>query len=144
MKSDVYIKYLRYSPKKLKELGKIVVGLSALEAIDRLSILSKKGKGFLSSAIKSAIANHVNNLKQDKKLLKVKSVEILKGPSFKRWQPVSRGMAHQIKKRTSHIKITLEENKVGAKILTERVESTEKTKKNQSTKEERSKDGTKG
>ncbi len=111
MKSSVFIKYLRYSPKKLKELANAVVGLPALEAIDRLSILSNKGARLLISAINSSVSNHANNLKQEKKLLRIKTVEILKGPNFKRWQPVSRGMAHQIKKRTVHIKVTLDEAK---------------------------------
>lgn len=143
MKSSVYIKYLRYSPKKLRELGRAVVGLAPSDAINRLSVLSNKGARLLASAVKSAVSNHTNNLKQDKSSLRIKTVEILKGPNFKRWQPVSRGMAHQIKKRTVHIKVTLEEAKHDTKSLTEKSEDADKTKKNPSEKVERRKSGTK-
>lgn len=143
MQSSANIKYLRYSPKKLRELGRAVVGLSSLVAIDRLSFFPQKGGRLLSSAIKSALSNHANNLKQDKTLLKIKSIEILKGPTFKRWQPVSRGMAHQIKKKTVHIKVILEETKPVVRNLPEKLEDSGIAKKNPTKKEERRKSGTK-
>lgn len=127
MKASASIKFLHYSPKKLRELGKAIVGLAPSDAIDRLSVLSNKGARLLVSAVKSAVSNHTNNLKQDKSSLRIRAIEILKGPNSKRWQPVSRGMAHQIKKRTTHIIVKLEEAK---KSLPEK-------------QEERSKNGTK-
>lgn len=109
MPAVAYIKYCHISPKKIRELGSACVGLTPSEAIDRLLLNEKKGGKILAAAIKSAQSNAVNNLKLDAKSLKIKTIEILKGPFLKRWQPVSRGMAHQIKKRTTHIKVTLEE-----------------------------------
>ena len=61
----------------------------------------KKVRPFTACAI-------VKNLKFDEAKLRIKTIETGKGPSFKRWNPVSRGMAHSIKKRTSHIKVVLE------------------------------------
>lgn len=104
------IKYLHISPKKMKALARIVVGLSSTDAIDRLLLVSGKGARLLLSAIKSAHASAKNNLKLDENKLKIKTVEVLKGPALRRWQPVSRGMAHSIKKRMTHLKVTLEEN----------------------------------
>lgn len=101
------IKYLRISPKKLKALSKVVIGLSPQNAIDRLLLVSDKAGKLMLSVIKSAQANAQNNLKLNAATLKIKTVEILKGPTMKRWQPVSKGMAHQIKKRMSHIKVVL-------------------------------------
>ncbi len=49
-----------------------------------------------------------NNFGFSEEDLKIKRVQINEGPIYKRWQPVSRGMAHPIKKRTSHIEIVLE------------------------------------
>jgi ribosomal protein L22 len=37
------------------------------------------------------------------------------GPTYKRFQPVSRGMAHSIMKRTSHIRVELKEVNNGPK-----------------------------
>jgi large subunit ribosomal protein L22 len=107
-----YIKYLRISSKKLKTIAREIVGLTSKEAINRLLFSGKKSGKLLIKAINTVVADASNNLKLDKDHLKIKKIEILKGPSFKRWQAVSRGMAHQIKKRTSHIKIVLEEVKL--------------------------------
>lgn len=115
METVAYIKYLRISPKKMKPLGEAVLGLSPSEAVDRLLIDGRKGAKILVDAIKSAYANAKNNFKLDPINLRIKTVEILKGPFLKRWQPVSRGMAHQIKKRTTHIKVVLEEVKSSGK-----------------------------
>lgn len=109
MEAIAYIKYLRISPKKMKPFGKEIVGLPPQEAIDKLLIFANKSAKILAKVVKSAFANATNNLKLDPSQLRVKSVETLKGPFFKRWQPVSRGMAHQIKKRTAHIKVVIAE-----------------------------------
>lgn len=101
------IKYLHISPKKMKALGRIVVGLAPADAIDRLLLASGKGTKLLLQAIKTAQADAQNNLKLDISSLKIKTVMVLKGPAMKRWQPVARGMAHQIKKRMSHLKVVL-------------------------------------
>lgn len=107
MEITVQIKYLHISPKKIKALGHVLVGLSPVDAINRLTLQRGKGEKLLLSAIKSALANATNNLKLDSGALKIKTIEVLKGPFMKRWQPVSRGIAHQIKKRMSHLKITI-------------------------------------
>ncbi len=109
MKVNAEAKYLRVSPKKLKGLVATVVGLSPRIAVERLEILGEKTAKLMIKVIKSALSNAVNNFKLNEQKLRIKSVQVQKGAFFKRWQPVSRGMAHSIKKRTSHIKIILEE-----------------------------------
>jgi len=115
MEAIAYIKYLRVSEKKLKSLSRLAIKLPVSEAIDRLLIGGTKSAKILADAIKSASSNAKNNLKLDNANLRIKTIEVLKGPIFKRWQPVSRGMAHQIKKRTTHIKVILEEFKSSGK-----------------------------
>lgn len=102
-------KYLRISPKKIKELSGSVQGFMPEDAISSLLFTGNKSGRILAKAIKSSMSNATNNLKLNAKDLRIKTIEILKGPIYKRWQPVSRGMAHQIKKRTAHIKVILEE-----------------------------------
>ncbi len=111
MNNTVYIKYLRISSKKMKGLAKIVVGMPPKVALDRLSVVSGKAGRMMSLVVKSALANATNNMKLNAVDLRIKRIEVLDGPAFKRWQPVSRGMAHQIKKRTTHLRIELEEKK---------------------------------
>src|SRR4030042_4120248 len=98
-------RFIHISPKKLKEFARLCVVLSPNQAVDRLSFTPNKGAKMLLSVIKSAISNAKNNAKLDSSKLRIKAIETNKGPFFKRYQPVSRGMAHQIKKRTSHIKV---------------------------------------
>lgn len=116
MEITATIKYLHISPKKMKALGRIVTGLSPKEAINRLLLVSGKGAKLLLGAIKSAQADAQNNLKLNESLLKIKTVVVLKGPALKRWQPVSRGMAHQIKKRMTHLKVILEDKSPSPKL----------------------------
>lgn len=109
MEAVAYLKYIRVSPKKMREVAHRVVGLTPQQALDRLQFTSLKSAKLLSHAIESALGNATKNLKLNPQNLKIKTVEIGKGPHLKRWQPVSRGMAHQIKKRTAHIKVVLAE-----------------------------------
>lgn len=120
MEVAAYAKYLRISPKKIRELAASVVGLPAKQAIDRLTLMNTKASRLLLGVIKSALGNATNNLKLNSISLKIKTVQAGKGPFFKRYQPVSRGMAHQIKKRTSHIKVILEEIKEGKSLSVKR------------------------
>lgn len=93
----------------MRGLAKIVVGMPPKVALDRLSVVSGKAGRMMSLVVKSAMANATNNMKLNAADLRIKRIEVLEGPAFKRWQPVSRGMAHQIKKRTTHLRIELEE-----------------------------------
>lgn len=62
----------------------------------------------LLKVLKQAVANAVNNFNLAKNSLQIQSIEVNPGPTAKRWQPVSKGRAHSIMKRTSHVKIILE------------------------------------
>lgn len=140
MEAYAEIKYIKVSPKRMKAIGKAVVGLSPQEAMDRLSFLSNKGAGIMNKAIKSALANATNNVKLNAAALKIKTIIVLKGPVAKRWQPVSRGTAHQIKKKTTHVKVVLEEirktGKTAVKALPPEIKTEEKVQKVQKEKKE--------
>lgn len=117
MESTSYHKYLRISPKKIKVLCRLTVGLSPDIAASRLLFIGGKAPKLLSAVIKSAKSNAVNNLKLNSDNLIIKEVVVGKGPHFKRWQPVSRGSAHSIKKRTTHLRVTVAEKIVAKKAL---------------------------
>lgn len=57
----------------------------------------------------SAVANAKNNHSLEENNLQVADIVIDEGFSWERFQPVSRGTAHPIEKRTSHISVVLEE-----------------------------------
>lgn len=120
MESQAYIKYLRTSSKKVKELAQAIVGQNPNSAIESLEQTGRKAAVILSQVVKSALSNATNNLKLNKDALRIKTIHVSKGPMFKRFRAVSRGMAHPIKRQTVHIKVVLEETKEGKALSVKR------------------------
>ena len=89
-------RYVRISPRKVKIVIDLIRGKSANEAL---------------AILKSAIANAENNLDLNKDDLYVAEIYADQGPTLKRVMPRARGMAFQIRKRTSHITVILDEKK---------------------------------
>lgn len=104
---NAYQKYIRQSPRKMRLVADMVRGMRVDQALVQLELSSKKAAEVVLKVIKQAQANAVNNAQLAPDSLKVSTIIIEEGPTFKRWQPVSRGRAHPILKRTSHIKVTV-------------------------------------
>jgi len=100
-------KFIRTSPRKIRLVADLVRNMNPDQAILTLTYLRKRAATPLLKTIKQAIANAVNNHNLAKDSLLIQSIEVNQGPTYKRWRPVSRGRAHSILKRTSHIKIIL-------------------------------------
>jgi len=109
-------KNIRSSPQKLRLVVKAIKNLPPLQALDYLKFLNKKACQPLAKTIKQAINNAVYNQKINKDDLRFDKIEVGAGPLLKRWRPVSRGRAHPILKRTSHIKISLKIKEQKTKI----------------------------
>lgn len=102
-----YQKYIRTSPRKLRLVADGIRQMSPEEALVVLKFMRKRAAAPMFKVLKQAVANaKVKGAKEDD--LKFVSIEVEEGPVLKRWRPVSRGRAHRILKRTSHIKIILE------------------------------------
>lgn len=101
------LKNYRISPRKARLVADMVRGKNVLIAKDLLSHALKAGRHPISNLIDSAIANAVNNFKIEKETLFIKEIRVDQGLVMKRFMPVSRGSAHPIKKKTSHISIVL-------------------------------------
>lgn len=104
-------KYARISPKKVRSLANEVKKLRIDDALNVLTFSPKNGAKYIKEVLESAIANAKNNFKIDKSNLLIKSIDVNGGTFFKRWRAVSKGGAHEYKKRTSHIKVVLDEIK---------------------------------
>ena len=100
-------KYIRMSPRKVKLVTQAIKHLSPKEALDHLKFLNKRAAVPVAKTIKQAIANAVNNKGLKEEELKFSNIDVLKGATYKRWRSVSRGRAHSIFKRTSHIVVKL-------------------------------------
>lgn len=115
-------KYLRTSPRKMRELTRGWRGLPAERVLEKLSFSSAKdGTTFLIKVVKQALANAKNNFHLGSDLT-VKKIEVSEGASLKRMDKshgarFDRGM---IKKRTAHVFLVLEEKQtknVGAGLV---------------------------
>ncbi len=107
MQIQAQSKYLRHSPRKMRLVADVIRPLSVESALLALKNLRSRAAAPLLKVLQQAVANAVNNFNLAKSSLQIQSVEINAGPVAKRWQPVSRGRAHSIMKRTSHVKIIL-------------------------------------
>lgn len=104
-----YSKHIRISPKKIHQVARVISGLSPSAALQQLAFLKKGAAGPLAETLKSALANAENNFKIVKENLKIKKIEVSSGPALKRFRAISRGAAHSYKRRTTHVKMVLEE-----------------------------------
>jgi large subunit ribosomal protein L22 len=99
-------KYVRMSDKKVRDVTRVIMGRQANEAVQLLRFIPRKSARLVEKTLSSAIANAVCKGVRSE-LLTVKEAAAEKGTVFKRFMPASRGSAHAIRKRTSHIRIVL-------------------------------------
>ncbi len=100
-------KNIRISPEKIRLVVAQIKKMPPQKAIQILGFVNKSPSLPLKKLIASAVANAKNNHGIAEEDLLFKEILVGKGPMYKRYQPVSRGRAHHILKRTSHIKIVL-------------------------------------
>jgi len=109
MEWNANLKNIRISPRKARLVVDAVRGKSVLEAIAILDTVHKKSSLPVKKLIQSAVANAK---KQDSVLeaqLKVEKIFVDAGITLKRFRPRAFGRAYTIRKRSSHISLTLGE-----------------------------------
>jgi large subunit ribosomal protein L22 len=113
-------KYVRMSPRKLRRVAELIKGESVNKALDILEFTPKAASKALYRTLKSAASNAIaaeGTAKVKVEDLFVKHVTIDGGPIWKRIRPVGMGRAYLIRKRMSHIGITLVEKKGKPKVV---------------------------
>lgn len=102
-------RYARIALMKVKYVMDLIRQKSANDAVLILRTIQKRGAPMVKKVLDSAIANAdqkgVTNLND----LVIVEAKVDKGPMWKRYRPGPMGRAMRIRKRTSHIKIVLEE-----------------------------------
>ena len=106
---------LRISPRKVRLVARVLKGMDAMAAKHQLDYIIKKSSNPISKLLDSAIANGHNSFGLVKENLFIKNIVVNEGPKLKRFKPKGFGMASPIEKKTSHIKIVLEEKVLGLK-----------------------------
>lgn len=100
-------KNIRISPQKVRLVIAEIKKMSPASAIGTLTYTNKAAAKPIRKVIASAIANANNNFGLLESTLAFKSLVVEQGRTFKRFKAISRGRAHPIIKRTSHIKVIL-------------------------------------
>lgn len=98
------LKNYRQSPRKVRLVADLVRGKSVTGALAQLSMLPKRASEPMAKLIRSAAANTKDVSAQD---LYISKIEVNGGIVFKRQMPRARGRASLIRKKTSHITLTL-------------------------------------
>ncbi|HEY6563535.1 MAG TPA: 50S ribosomal protein L22 [Pirellulaceae bacterium] len=108
-------RHVRISPRKVRPLADLIRGKLADEALEVLKFQPHRGARLLEKVLQSALGSsrdpdHPANRGRaiDAGMVWVSEVTIDGGPIFKRIRPRARGMAFSIKKRTSHINVSVD------------------------------------
>jgi large subunit ribosomal protein L22 len=100
-------KYTRQTPRKVRLIANTVKKLPLSKAMEQLAIIERKATLVVSKVVKQAVANAMNNHGYKFEDLELESILVTDGPRYRRFRSVSRGRAHGIIKRVSHVTVTL-------------------------------------
>ena len=101
-------KHIRMSPYKVRRALALIRGKSVNEAAAILEFADIVSAESVRKVLLSAAANAEHNYGMDRGDLIVSEAYADQGPTLKRMNPVSKGRAHSILKRTSHITVILD------------------------------------
>jgi len=102
-------RHQRVAPRKVRQVVGLVRGKKVEEALRILAFSKRSAASLVAKTIKSAVANAEESGKFDLDNLVVARSWVDEGPTWKRWRPRAMGRATQIRKRTSHLTVELEE-----------------------------------
>ncbi|MEW6424086.1 MAG: 50S ribosomal protein L22 [Bacillota bacterium] len=109
MVAKAVAKYVRISPRKVRQVVDLVRGKNVDEALAILKFTPKRACGPVAKVIRSAAANAEHNYDMNRDNLYIAAAYVDQGPTWKRYQPRAYGRANIIRKRTSHITIVVQE-----------------------------------
>jgi len=107
MEIQALTRYARMSPKKVREVARLIQGRRVPEALDFITLIPRKSARLIAKTLKSAIANAENNLNLSADNLIVLKAIVENGPVLKRFRAAARGSAAPRRKKMSHIRIVL-------------------------------------
>jgi large subunit ribosomal protein L22 len=107
MEVQALTRYAHMSPKKMREVSRLIQGRPAAAAVDWLALIPRKSARLIAKTLKSAIANAENNKNLSADALTVKLALVENGPVLKRFKAGAKGSAKPRVKRMAHIRIVL-------------------------------------
>ncbi|MGH2773159.1 MAG: 50S ribosomal protein L22 [Actinomycetota bacterium] len=101
-------KWVRMSAFKAREVANLIRGKQIDEARRILTFTPKAACHHISKVLESAVANAEHNFQIPQEELFIRLAEVDEGVTIKRFRPRAQGRAYRIRKRTCHIRLTLE------------------------------------
>jgi len=123
------------APRKVRAVAHLIKGKKASEAFSQLDYFVRRPARPLKKLLDSAIANAENNFNMIRDNLYIKAITVDEGVKLKRFRAKGFGRAAAIQKKTSHIRLILDELTPGlrhektAKKKTEMTEELDKEAK---------------
>jgi len=106
---------LRMAPRKVRAITNLTKGKDVVHALNQMEFLIKRPVLPLIKLLKSAVANAENNLSMVKENLYIKEFYVDEGIKLKRYMPKAQGRAGEIQKKTSRVRLILDERVAGLK-----------------------------
>ena len=103
-------RYLKTTPRKLREVVYLIKEMSPKRALEVLPNIKKKAAGTIFKVVNTSVAN-AKQKGIDLGSLSFKEIQVQEGPVMKRFRAGARGRAKPYKKRMSHLRIILETEK---------------------------------
>jgi len=103
------LKNYRQSPRKVRLVVDVVRGKKVKDALNILSLTTRRSSLPIKKLIESAIANAKHNFKLDPENLFIKEISVNAGVTAHRSMPRARGSSAPIRKRSSHVSVVLAE-----------------------------------
>lgn len=107
METAAKLRFARISAQKARLIADQVRGMPVESALNVLRFSPKKAARMVKKVLESAIANAEHNEGADVDELKVKTIFVDEGPSYKRMMPRAKGRGNRILKRTAHITVAV-------------------------------------
>ena len=113
MEARARSRFIRMSPRKVRQVIDLIRGRSVDESMHTLQFVARAAKKPVEKTLRSAVANMFSNTKEGAQLetsdLYVKEAFVDEGPTMKRFRARAMGRATTVRKRTSHITIVVGE-----------------------------------
>src|SRR3954466_11838741 len=107
-------RFARIAPRKARLVMDLIRGRDVDDAMSLLKFSKQRVSGMIEKVIRSAVANaNEQDAAPPRNTLFVSQAWVDPGPVIKRFQPKDRGKAYSIKKRTSHLVVTVDERAEG-------------------------------
>lgn len=105
-------KWLRIAPRKMRLVVNLIRGKTVGEARSILLYTVKRGAPIVGKVLESAVANAESAAAERRERINTDDMIVTKiyvdeGPTLKKFQPQPRGRATRIRKRSSHVTLTI-------------------------------------